>query len=287
MSKFERITEHITLMHAEHEADRPILAAIAGERRTLLLDAGNSTAHAALFRAELDRRGIRRPELLVLTHWHWDHTFGMAGWNIPAVAQEETAAALAVLTGADWSEAGLARLIREGYASDSTVRHIRAEYGEELGAIRVVRPEILFRDRITFDLGGVTCEVERVESDHSPDSCFVYVAEDRVLFTGDALGPSVYGGPRRYTADRFLRLMDRIRGSGAEIIVESHGVPMSREAFAEDIRPWEELARIVRESSPSAGTEEWTAELRRVLGVQSLSADLVKAAEYFAAGRAG
>ncbi|WP_306299211.1 MBL fold metallo-hydrolase [Brevibacillus brevis] len=46
--------------------------------RDFLIDAGNSPAHAALFRKSLQRLGARLPDLLILTHWHWDHTFGMS-----------------------------------------------------------------------------------------------------------------------------------------------------------------------------------------------------------------
>ncbi|CAI8837258.1 hypothetical protein EMIT07CA2_20008 [Brevibacillus sp. IT-7CA2] len=50
MSTIEQITEHILIMHATHDWDRPILAAITVARKTLLIDAGNSPVQAALFR---------------------------------------------------------------------------------------------------------------------------------------------------------------------------------------------------------------------------------------------
>lgn len=40
--KFQELSPHILIMHAEHDTDRPILAAVSGSRRTLLMDAGNS-----------------------------------------------------------------------------------------------------------------------------------------------------------------------------------------------------------------------------------------------------
>lgn len=284
MPRFEWTGTHTFIMHAEHETDRPILAAIAGSRRTLLMDAGNSPAHARLFREELKRQGIRLPELLVLTHWHWDHTFGMAEWGIPAAAHGKTGEALKVLAEVAWSEESLEGLIGQGFASESTVRNIRKEYGGRYEEIRVAEPEVLFEEGLTIDLGGVRCRIERVESDHSPDSCFLYVEEDRILFTGDALGPSVYGGPRRYTPERFLRLLEQVKSYGAELVVESHGHPMDKESFALDVKPWEELARIAS-SMPGAERGQVAEALRLALGCKELAPDLEKSVEFFVQGR--
>ncbi|MDT3428951.1 glyoxylase-like metal-dependent hydrolase (beta-lactamase superfamily II) [Paenibacillus forsythiae] len=204
--RYQQLSPHVIIMHAERETDRPILAAITGERRTLLMDAGNSPAHAELFRRELERRGVRPPELLALTHWHWDHSFGMQAWSLPAVAHVETGRALASLSGLDWSDDCLLDLIRQGIINEDSAADIRKEFGENRD-IEIVQPDILFQDRIALDLGGVICEMVHIGGDHSGDSCIVHVRKDRVLFLGDALGPSVYGGPRKYTSAAFLRLL--------------------------------------------------------------------------------
>jgi glyoxylase-like metal-dependent hydrolase (beta-lactamase superfamily II) len=281
--KFEKISEHIRIMHAEHATDRPILAAIAGERRTLLMDAGNSPAHAALFREELQRQGVRLPDLMVLTHWHWDHSFGMSAWNIPAAAHEGTAKALHRLSQvSQWSDEAMEELIQEGCASDSTVRNIQKEYGVDRASIQIVLPELRFTDRITIDLGGVTCVLEHVGGDHSSDSCFLYIEEDRVLFTGDALGPSVYGGPRKYTASSFLGLINWINRSGAQIIVESHGSPMTREIFEKDVEPWVLLARLTEQFG--GDKVRILEELTKVLHPAPVPNDLLMAADWFMEG---
>lgn len=180
------------------------------------MDSGNSPAHAAQFREELTRHGVRQPDLLVLTHWHWDHTFGMSEWGLPSIAHYETAAVLRKLTGLIWSDETLEQLIQEGLANDHTVKDLKNEYGAER-FIRVIEPDVRFTDRLIVDLGGTTCEIEHVGGDHSCDSCILYVKEDKALFLGDALGPAIYGGPRHYTSKSFLRLMDWVYQYEAEI----------------------------------------------------------------------
>jgi glyoxylase-like metal-dependent hydrolase (beta-lactamase superfamily II) len=128
----------------------------------------------------------------------------------------------------------------------------------------------------------VVCEIEHMGGDHSQDSSFLFVREDRILFTGDSLGPSVYGGPQKYTSDNFLRLLTGVFASGAELIVESHGSPMGREAFEADIEPWAALARAARRGGPDK--DRILEELAREIGPAAISADLRQAAEWHVEG---
>ncbi|WP_342563457.1 MBL fold metallo-hydrolase [Paenibacillus sp. FSL R7-0345] len=282
--RFEQISPHIVIMHAEHETDRPVLAAIAGGGRTLLMDAGASPAHADCFREELDRRGFRQPDLLVLTHWHWDHSFGISAWNVPVIAHEKTAGVLGGLSGRGWSDEELEELVQAEIISRESAQHIRLEYGEAR-QITVGKPDILFTHSLVIDLGDVSCELRHVGGDHAADSCVLYVREDKVLFLGDALGPSVYGGPRMYSSIEFLRLLETAYSFGADWLVESHGVPMSGAEFRADLAPWERIARLAEVFG--ADRERVLLELRADLQLDELPADLLQGVEYFMAGARG
>ena len=279
--KFQQLSNNVIIMHAEHDTDRPILAAVVGKRRTLLLDAGNSPAHAELFRAELSARGVRHPDILVLTHWHWDHTFGMSAWDLPAVAHAGTAKVLSSLLIYDWSDECLEQLITEKTISKETAADIRKEYGTER-TIRILEPDIVFQDKITLDLGGITCELAHVGGDHAEDSCFLFIKEDRILFLGDALGPSVYGGPRKYSSTEFLRLLKLVYSYGADWIVESHGIPVSEEEFRKDLSSWERLARVVDVFGHNR--DRVVLEMKTYLKMAELPKDLLQGIEYFMAG---
>ncbi|WP_172194976.1 MBL fold metallo-hydrolase [Saccharibacillus qingshengii] len=285
MSEFERISEHIYVMHAERETDRPLLAAVAGSSRTLLIDGGNSSAHAAAFREYLEREGVRKPDVMVLTHHHWDHSFGVAEWSLPAIAQRQTADILRGFAGLEWNEETLSRLIAEGVVSEQTRNDMRAEYGSDLGLIRVEEPNIVFERFIDVHLGDLTCEIRYVGGDHSADSCVVYVKEEGTLFLGDALAPSVYGGPMKYTTGKFLALLDTVFAYGADVLVESHGRPVSREDFYNDVRRYELLARQVLRHGRDR--EAVLRDLRADLGMaaeEELPEDLTEAAGYFMNG---
>ncbi|MNH99433.1 hypothetical protein D3C73_522040 [compost metagenome] len=145
-----------------------------------------------------------------------------------------------------------------------------------------MKPDIVFSSNIDIDLGGVTCELSHVGGDHSADSCFLYIREDNVLFLGDALGPSVYGGPRRYSSTGFLKLLGLAYGYNAQWYVESHGVPMSLAEFRADLAPWERLARIVDVFGHNR--ERVVQELKDYLQLEELPAGLLQGVEYFMAG---
>ena len=72
-----RLTERIWVYPYEEERDRPNLIYIQGDKWSLAVDAGHSADHTREFYKALEEAGLPLPELTVITHWHWDHTFGM------------------------------------------------------------------------------------------------------------------------------------------------------------------------------------------------------------------
>ena len=92
--KLERLTERIWIFPFEEERDRPILGYIRGDHWSLAVDAGHSSAHTEDFYRALSYEDLPLPTLTVLTHWHWDHTFGMHAVNGLTMANQRTNSAL-------------------------------------------------------------------------------------------------------------------------------------------------------------------------------------------------
>ena len=85
-----RLTERIWIVPYEEERDRPNLSYIRGDRWSLAVDAGHSDDHTRAFYRALEDASLPLPELTVLTHWHWDHTFGMHSVHGLCIANEKT-----------------------------------------------------------------------------------------------------------------------------------------------------------------------------------------------------
>lgn len=229
-----QITEHFYWM-SPGQPDRPSLAAVVGKERTLMLDAGASAAHAHLFLDALQGAGVAAPHMVALTHWHWDHVFGAAALRAPVIASAATAARLAVLAGYDWSDAALNQRVAAGEEVAMCADDIKVELPAPRN-VRIVRPAIVFDASLKLDLGDVSVVIRQVGGDHAPDSCVMYIPEDRVLFLGDCLYEPIYAPTRQYTPGNLLPLLDALTAFDADCYVEGHGeTVMSRAEFDDQI----------------------------------------------------
>ena len=217
MPELTKISEHVYWL-PPGPPDRPSLCAVVGERRTLMLDAGSSQAHTSEFLRALAAEGVRSPFAVVYTHSHWDHVFGGVAVGAPIVAHASTAVRLVELAAMDWSDEGLERRLAAGEASREHVEDVR----QEMPAPRVVQvapADLVFHDRVDFDLGTTSVSVRHVGGDHCAESSVMYVEPDRLLFLGDCTSASPRGA---LTPELAFPLYETILGFGAERFVEGH-----------------------------------------------------------------
>lgn len=232
---FSRLTEHVYWM-SPGKPDRPSLAAVVGTERTLMLDAGASAAHARLFLDALKNAGVRAPDQIALTHWHWDHVFGAAAIGAPVIAHARTRDQLKVLAGYDWSDAALDARVKAGEEIAFCADNIKIELPAPR-SVEIVMPTFGLSKYGTFDpfrlgLGGVSCEIQYVGGDHAHDSCVMYIEPDRVLFLGDCLYPAIYTPNWYYTSKRTLALIDTLTSFDAQLYIEGHNsTVMNRQEF--------------------------------------------------------
>jgi glyoxylase-like metal-dependent hydrolase (beta-lactamase superfamily II) len=259
----QKISEHVYWMNPG-DYDRPSLCAVVGTHRTLMLDAGASTAHTRLFLDALQAHGIAAPSYVVLTHWHWDHLFGAETVNVPIIAHSATAAQLAILAGYDWNNAALDERVASGEEIAFCADNIKLELPEPR-EVNLVLPDIIFHDTLDFDLGGVTCHVQHVGGDHAADSCIVYIASDRVMFLGDCLYDAIYTPVRHYTSQQLFPLLDTVLGFEAVTFIEGHNPNLISRAELETMAGQMRLA--------GALVEQWGTDEQNVLAHAPQPAD--------------
>jgi glyoxylase-like metal-dependent hydrolase (beta-lactamase superfamily II) len=221
----ERITEHVWWM-PPGPPDRPSLCAVAGARRTVLLDAGSSPAHTREFLDGLAAEGVAAPSAVVYTHFHWDHVLGAPAVGGLVIAHRLTVDGLAELAARDWSDEGLERRVAEGLSSPDHAAHVMEELPSPR-TVEIVPADIVFEERLDLDLGGVVIQVLHVGGEHSADSCVMLVEPDGVLFIGDALCEPI-------SADGARALRDTLLGLGARHFVEGHHEAVESRAELEE-----------------------------------------------------
>ncbi len=222
--ELKKLSEHVWYSPFESERDRPNLGYVKGDNWSLAIDAGHSEAHVKEFYALLKEAGLPLPSLTVLTHWHWDHTFGMHAVNGLCLANEITNSYLA-----EWKQKIETNGPGEFFALDES---IRKEYADNRPVI-VKLADLLFNGEMTLDLGGCKVQVMQAEAPHTDDSTLVYVCDDKVLFLGDSPYSQFKTGKKNMVLCE--KLADKIRQIDPKTCVEGHWNPVETEDSLTDL----------------------------------------------------
>ena len=222
--KLTRLTERIWYYPMEKERDRPILGYIRGDRWSMAVDAGHSEAHTAEFYAALTDAGLPLPRLTVLTHWHWDHSFGLHAVSGLSLANSQTNRYLRNFRD---------RIAREGPEVFFALHEsIRLEYGEGR-PVKIVPADMEFTGEIKLDAGGCPVRVFQAAAPHTDDSTLIEVPGERVLFLGDASGGVFPTWEKDPELNR--RLVETVSASDAHWYLDSHWIPVTKEEMIADM----------------------------------------------------
>lgn len=244
MQSIEKIGERFWYMTPVSDTDRPILGMVVGKEKSLMIDAGNSEAHAQLFLEMLAEKQINTPHFVVLTHWHWDHIFGMSGLKgILSISSTQTKDEMQKLIPLSWSDEALDQRVAEGTEIEFCSLAIKKEYVDHRD-IKINLPDLTFEDKLEIDLGGVSCILKHVGGDHANDSVVVYIIEEKILFLGDSIYPDIFSKKRNYTIERTLRLLEELEKFEADTYILSHWKPISKDEFQSEVKVLRRSARL-------------------------------------------
>jgi glyoxylase-like metal-dependent hydrolase (beta-lactamase superfamily II) len=224
------------------ETDRPNLGYIRGDKYSLMVDAGNSAKHADLFLTCLKELGLPSPDYVAITHWHWDHTFGMHAVDACSIAGKLTNKQLEDVSRWDWDDKSMSERLATGEDIEFCDSHIRVEYPERASII-VKTADIVFDEHLHIDLGGITCELLHIGGPHSEDSVVVYLPEEKIIFLGDSSCGDHYHNEGRYDKDKLLVFIDFIKETDFSTCVEGHDSAISKELLLQYMS--EELDKLL------------------------------------------
>lgn len=224
----QKLTEHIYYMVGEEETDRPYLYYIHGKQYNLAIDAGNSKAHVEKFYRALAVKEFAKPDYTVLTHWHWDHTFGLHAVSGKTIASKKTNEKLRQVKGWTWTREAMKKREQTGEDIAFCNECIQKEY-QNLDEIKVVTAQVEVEDEICIDLGGVTCRIMHQDATHSRDSLFIYIPEEKALVVGDADCEDHYDNGEKYDQERLKKLITYINQFDFDYYLLGHDAPDNKE----------------------------------------------------------
>lgn len=225
--ELKQISNRLYYLPAEERTDRPVLSYIKGDKYSVAVDAGNSSDHVELFYRKLSELALRLPDFTVITHWHWDHTFGMHSVSGRTVTGHLTNEKLNEVLKWEWTDTVMARRLQCGDDIEFCDRCIKLEYPDR-NKIKVVRADIEFNNAMTIDLGGVHCEIKEFSAPHSNDSVLVYIPEEKAVFIGDGDCGDYYHNNGKCDKTRLKEMMHVLDNIDADIFILGHDVPRSK-----------------------------------------------------------
>lgn len=207
---FEQLTSHVYYRFHEVYSDRPTIGYIRGEKASLLFEAGSSPKHAESIRQELAGKQLPMPSYVAVSHWHWDHTFGLCAWDVPTIAGKATNWHLRKQQQLPWDDASVAKRVEKHEEINFCYQMMKREFGDTAN-VRVVPADLEFEKELSIDLGGVTCRLITAHGPHSYDSVICYIPEDRFVFLGDSSGKNLYLMDWKFDIEHEFELVDTLK----------------------------------------------------------------------------
>ena len=224
----QQLTERVWYLPHDEPSDRPVLTYIEGDQLSVAVDAGASPAHVREFYTAITDQRLSIPEITVLTHWHWDHSFGLCAVNGFTMASKQTDARLRKMAEWAWTPEAMEERLRTGEEIPFCHEQICLEYRRPEW-IQVIPADMTLEGEWTMDIGGVTIRCETCDSPHSRDALLVSTGD--VLVVGDAGYEDFYELDRQYDKGRLGAFIEKLKGRAETWLVAGHEKPLLRKDF--------------------------------------------------------
>ncbi|MEV1332180.1 MBL fold metallo-hydrolase [Micromonospora costi] len=199
------------------------VALVVDDRGSVLIDAGQSPAHAREIRAALHEAGLPEPRWLVYTHHHWDHVWGACAWpDVEIVGHVTGAELLRAEAARPWSHRYLREQVRANPRLAPSFR-ARAFAVDSWDGFAVLPPTRTFTDSHELPVG---VRLRHVGGRHAPDSTVVLVPDSGVMLLGDSFYPPP-AHLREPDDVPDLALVRRLLDDDVEWYVSSHAESMT------------------------------------------------------------
>lgn len=158
---------------------------------------------------------------VINTHFHLDHTFG----------NSEMAKLGAIIVSQTNDDKNLHN------AGEATLKNASA-YGlteKDMEGTKIAYPQLSFNDKLEIDLGDQKIELIYAGPSHTSGSVLVYLADKKILFTGDVLFTNYHPYIGDGDIKKWIKVLDYIMKMDVTTILPGHG-PVSAKKDITDMK---------------------------------------------------
>ena len=257
-----QISEHVWYMPREEDHYRPALGYVCSGPKSMVIDTGNSPEHISDMYGYIRSQGMPDPSFSMVTHWHWDHVFGMSSSPAKSLANSLTNERLINMQHWDWSDSALNSRVAAGLEIPAFAETIRKEVPMR-HSFKVTSTDISFDSRINVRLEDLLIELHHVGGPHSEDSTVAYVPDDKVLFLGDCYREDIYTGGGSIRLGELKLLLKRLESFDAEWFIPSHEDPVRKVDFMKKMDDVVEIGEVVGNADELTEGKDKLAEARK------------------------
>jgi glyoxylase-like metal-dependent hydrolase (beta-lactamase superfamily II) len=205
-----KISDHAYVILDDNVGFVPNVGLVVGERATLIVDTGMGPDNGAIVLEEARKLSGNTEFYLTATHFHPEHDLGATAFPANAKMLRWRGQQ------AETDEQGAQTIERFSAFSPAVATLLsKASYR---------KPDTLFDDEMTLDLGGVHVRLSGVGPAHTRGDTVMYVEEDKVLLTGDVVMP-VFPAASAQSAsiERWLASIAEFQEFAPRVVVPAHG----------------------------------------------------------------
>lgn len=230
-SKLLKLKDNYYLLEYRENTDRPNLAYIFRENGSYIIDSGNSKKHIKYFYKLLKKNNLPKPTKTIITHHHWDHTFGLYYADTFSLGLKETQDKL-IYHKNILDTKGIKELFIQKELPAFCIDHINLEYKYNKKQMKIKLLDQTIDN--TYEIDDLI--MFKFPSNHSNDNLAILDQKARILFLGDALCGMIDGYDFISNKDIISEQIAVLNNIDFEIAIESHNTPVTKVEIIEHLK---------------------------------------------------